>query len=168
VCTDALPVHNEIIDDKGNWLAPKVTSKIPKKWIQKEVLPIKNNAIGEKLLFTEVAYDAKSVIVSIKLTKRTNQNSFAIVLTSKVLISLCVWYYVHWIRNQWHLLYQSFYRYSSIVYIASITFCLRRRTFLKTLFCNTDVRYNKHSLSSKRVCRTFTYKSRFELTLSKV
>ena len=39
------------------------------------------NAIGEKLLFIEVRYDAKSVIVSIKLTKRTNQNSFAIVLT---------------------------------------------------------------------------------------
>ena len=46
---------------------------------------LKNNAIGEKLLFVEVTYDAKSVIVSIKLTKRTNQNSFANVLTSKVL-----------------------------------------------------------------------------------
>ena len=46
---------------------------------------LKNNAIGEKLLFIEVIYEAKSVIVSIKLTKRTNQNSFAIVLTSQVL-----------------------------------------------------------------------------------
>ena len=53
-------------------------------------MPLENNAIGEKLLFIEVTYNAKSVIVSIKLTKRTNQNSFAIVLTLKVLISLCV------------------------------------------------------------------------------
>ena len=66
----------------------EVTSKIAKKWIMK--MPLENNAIGEKLLFIEVTYNAKSVIVSIKLTKRTNQNSFAIVLTSKVLISLCV------------------------------------------------------------------------------
>ena len=53
-------------------------------------MPLENNAIGEKLLFIEVTYNAKSLIVRIKLTKRTNQNSFAIVLTSKVLISLCV------------------------------------------------------------------------------
>ena len=48
-------------------------------------MPLENNAIGEKLLFIEVTYNAKSLIVSIKLTKRTNQNSFAIVLTSQVL-----------------------------------------------------------------------------------
>ena len=33
----------------------------------------------------EVTYNAKSLIVRIKLTKSTNQNSFAIVLTSQVL-----------------------------------------------------------------------------------
>ena len=38
MCIDAFSVHIEIIDDKGNWLAPKVTSKIPKKWIQKELV----------------------------------------------------------------------------------------------------------------------------------
>ena len=53
---------------KENNLHRKVTSKIPKKWIQK-VLPLKNNAIGEKLLFIEVKYDAKSVILSIKKNK---------------------------------------------------------------------------------------------------
>ena len=53
-------------------------------------MPLENNAIAEKLLFIEVTCNAKSVIVSIKLTKRTNQNSFAIVLTLKVLISLWV------------------------------------------------------------------------------